>query len=195
MYEWHEKQYYGAAHGLVGILFMLLQCQSYLDAQDLQMLVKPTIDYLVSKRFPSGNFPSSHGSQSDKLIHWCHGSPGGIHLLLKSYKVFSDPEYLNMAKQCCDLIWQRGLLKKGNGLCHGIAGNAYAFLHLYQVTNDPKDLYRAKRFAEFIFNYGHMHGCQTTDRPFSLFEGLAGTIYFLHDLENPNEAKFPCFYV
>ena len=32
-----------------------------------------------------------------------------------------------------ELIWERGLLKKGNGLCHGTAGNGYAFIHLYQV--------------------------------------------------------------
>ena len=25
MYEWHEKKYLGAAHGLMGIIFMLLQ--------------------------------------------------------------------------------------------------------------------------------------------------------------------------
>jgi hypothetical protein len=25
MYQWHEKHYLGAAHGLIGILFMLLQ--------------------------------------------------------------------------------------------------------------------------------------------------------------------------
>ena len=34
-----------------------------------------------------------------------------------------------------ELIWERGLLKKGNGLCHGTAGNGYAFIHLYQVSS------------------------------------------------------------
>ena len=25
MYEWHEKKYFGAAHGLAGIFYMLMQ--------------------------------------------------------------------------------------------------------------------------------------------------------------------------
>ncbi len=33
-----------------------------------------------------------------------------------------------------EVIWSRGLLKKGWGLCHGTAGNGYAFIHLYQIT-------------------------------------------------------------
>jgi hypothetical protein len=33
-----------------------------------------------------------------------------------------------------DVVWERGLLKKGVGLCHGISGNAYLFLYLFRVT-------------------------------------------------------------
>lgn len=51
-----------------------------------------------------------------------------------------------------ELIWQRGLLKKGPGLCHGVAGNAYAFLLLYHLTSDHKWLQRAHAFATFMFD-------------------------------------------
>eukprot|EP00662_Eupelagonemidae_sp_cell21_P057865 gene57865-biopygen44113 len=27
-----------------------------------------------------------------------------------------------------DVVWERGVILKGNGLCHGIAGNGYTFL-------------------------------------------------------------------
>jgi hypothetical protein len=30
MFEWHEKKYLGAAHGMAGILYMLLQVSSNL---------------------------------------------------------------------------------------------------------------------------------------------------------------------
>ena len=30
MYEWHDKQYLGAAHGLAGILVMLLQAKQFI---------------------------------------------------------------------------------------------------------------------------------------------------------------------
>lgn len=81
---------------------------------------------------------------------------------------------------------------KGYGLCHGVAGNAYTFLKLYQITNDQRHLYRATKFAEWIEGYG-THGCRTADRPYSLFEGMAGTIYFLHDILDPIRSAFPAY--
>ena len=42
-------------------------------------------------------------------------------------------KYLVAARSGGELVWQRGLIKKGPGLCHGVAGNGYTFLHLYQV--------------------------------------------------------------
>ena len=120
---------------------------------------------------------------------------GAVHLFLEAAQAFSDKreEYTRVAEQCGEVIWQRGLLKKGYGICHGVAGNGYAFVHLYRSTGDLKHLFRAAKFAEFCFAYG-THGCRTPDRPLSLFEGLAGTVYFLSDLLRPTEAKFPAFY-
>ena len=196
MYEWHEKKYFGAAHGLVGILFILLQAgEKYLSKEVLMNIVKPSLDYLKDKMFKSGNLPSSHNNENDKLIHWCHGAPGSIHLFLKAYQIFQSQEYLEIAIKSGEVIWQRGLLKKGYGLCHGIAGNAYGFLALYQTTNDIRHLRRAKGFCQFIFDYGN-HDCRNPDRPYSLFEGMSGTVYFLDDMEKgTKEAKFPGFYV
>lgn len=45
--------------------------------------------------------------------------------------------------ECSDVIWQRGLLRKGYGICHGTSGNGYSFLSLYHLTQDKKYLYRA----------------------------------------------------
>lgn len=196
MYEWHEKQYYGAAHGLVGILFMLLQAgDKYLSSDVLENLVRPSVDYLKSSMFPSGNLPSSRGSEQDKLIHWCHGAPGVVHLFLMAHQVYKSQAYLEAAKRCGDVIWRRGMLKKGYGLCHGTCGNAYAFVALYQSTNDDTYLKKARVFTQFVLEFGK-HGCRTPDRPYSLFEGMCGTIHFLDDMQrNPEEAKFPCFYV
>lgn len=56
-----------------------------------------------------------------------------IHKILL-FKVFKNERYLNTAVQCGEVIWQRGLLKKGCGICHGVAGNAYSFLSLFQLT-------------------------------------------------------------
>lgn len=58
-------------------------------------------------------------------------------------QVFKEEKYLRDAVECSDVIWQRGLLRKGYGICHGTAGNGYSFLSLYHLTQDKKYLYRA----------------------------------------------------
>lgn len=50
-------------------------------------LVKPSVDYVRHKKFKSGNYPSSLSNETDRLVHWCHGAPGVIHMLIQSYKV------------------------------------------------------------------------------------------------------------
>lgn len=83
-------------------------------------------------------------------------------------------------------------LTLGYGLCHGTAGNGYAFLRLYQLTGDPKQVYRAVKFGEWCAQYGS-HGCRTPDTPFSLFEGMAGTVYYMSDLLDPTRSRFPAY--
>ena len=96
MYEWNKNKYYGAAHGLVGILFVLLQAgEKYFIEDAMKNNVKGSIDYLRSKLYPSGNVPQSHSSNSDKLVRWCHGAPGAIHLfILASHSVKFGHFYL-----------------------------------------------------------------------------------------------------
>lgn len=115
--------------------------------------------------------------------------------------------------KCGDLVWSKGLLKKGpgdytfaylichsilihsvvyyTGICHGIAGNGYVFLLLYRLTGDKKHLYRANKFGEFLFSNECIQGSRTPDNPYSLYEGLAGTVCYLADLTQPDKAHFP----
>lgn len=192
LYEWHKKQYVGAAHGMAGIYYLLLQPGANVSPEVLSQLVRPSIDYIRHKRFRSGNFPSSLSNESDRLVHWCHGAPGVIHMLLLAHQVFQEDRYLREAGDCAEVIWQRGLLRKGYGICHGTAGNAYAFLALYKLTQEKKHLYRSCKFAEWCLDYG-THGCRIPDRPYSLFEGMAGTILYLSELVDPQAARFPAF--
>uniref|UniRef100_A0A5S6QGE0 LanC-like protein 2 n=1 Tax=Trichuris muris TaxID=70415 RepID=A0A5S6QGE0_TRIMR len=194
MYAWHDSYYLGAAHGLAGIFFILMRTPAFSTNERMKELVKLSIDYLMTLRYPSGNYPSSiRVNGSDKLVHWCHGAPGFIHMFIQAFKIYGQQEYLDEAISCAEVIWTRGLLYKGYGLCHGVAGNGYAFLMMYKLTMNVKYLHRALKFAEFIFDYGK-HGCRIADRPYSLFEGLAGTIYYLVDLLHPLDAEFPAFY-
>lgn len=193
MYEWHGKKYWGAAHGLAGIMHVLMHTELKPDEQDD---VRNTLQYMIKNRFPSGNYPSSEGNESDRLVHWCHGAPGVALTLTKAYEVFHDDHFKQSAAEAAEVVWNRGLLKRV-GICHGISGNAYVFLSLYRLTGNVEYLYRAKAFACFLVEKGDkliaegaMHG---GDRPFSLFEGKAGMAYLLLDMVHPSESRFPAY--
>lgn len=85
MYEWHGKRYWGAAHGLAGILHVLMECE--LTSDELED-VKGTLRYMIKNRYASGNYPASEDDKKrDVLVHWCHGAPGIALTLTKAAEV------------------------------------------------------------------------------------------------------------
>lgn len=192
VYEWHGKNYYGAAHGVAGILYLLLLAGNVVTDAERKNLIQPTLDNLLECRFSSGNLPSSLGSDSDRLVQWCHGAPGFVNLLSLAYKEFGDPRYQKAALDCGEVVWERGITKKGYSICHGVSGNAYTFLELFQMTKDVKHLHRAACFADWCLSRPKYQE-HAPDRPYSLFEGMAGVAYFLTDIQDPENASFPAY--
>ncbi|KAB1210006.1 LanC-like protein GCL2 [Morella rubra] len=194
MFEWYGERYWGAAHGMAGIMHVLMDMDLKLDEVED---VKGTLRYMINNRLPSGNYlVSEEDRKRDDLVHWCHGAPGVALTLVKAAKVFGSDEFLKAAADAAEVVWNRGLLKRV-GICHGISGNAYVFLSLYQLTGNVEYLYRAKAFACFLLNRAHklisegeMHG---GDNPYSLFEGIGGMAYLLLDMIDPSQAKFPAY--
>ncbi|GAU34518.1 hypothetical protein TSUD_393920 [Trifolium subterraneum] len=194
MFEWYGEKYWGAAHGLAGIMHVLMDME--LKPDEL-VDVRETPKHMIRNCFRSGNYPvSEEDKKRDALVHWCHGAPGVALTLVKAAKVFGDKEFLDAAIEAGEVVWSRGLLKRV-GICHGISGNAYVFLSLYQLTGNEKYLYRAKAFACFLLDRAHnvisrgeMHG---GDRPYSLFEGVGGMAYFFLDMVDPSQSKFPAY--
>lgn len=190
MWQWHGE-YLGAAHGVSGILQALLSHYDLLDEGE-RVDVRRTLDWLVSIQTEDGNFPSSvkhigsfhiltqwsfllisrvgsSGENRHELVHWCHGAGGVIFLLVTAALVFkhrSQPDYdryTQAARRCGDLIWQRGVLRKGPGICHGVAGGGYAFLALYRLTREERYLQWARLFAAVMmdpqFEVSLLGGC------------------------------------
>ena len=58
MYEWHKKTYLAGAHGVAGILAVLLQVPNLLQDETIKRDIKGTIDYIIGLKFPSHNFPT-----------------------------------------------------------------------------------------------------------------------------------------
>jgi len=113
-------------------------------------------------------------------------------MFAKAYLVFKDDRYLQACLIAGELTWHQGLLRKGPGICHGVAGSGYVFLLLYRLTGDQRHLHRALQFAEFMQS-SEFTKAKTPDSPYSLYEGLAGTVCFLTDLMQPDRAEFPFF--
>lgn len=70
---------------------------------------------------------------------------GVAYLFAKAYLTNKKPQYLDTCIRSGEVVWQKGLLKKGPGICHGVAGSAYVFLLLYRLTGNSKYIYRAQR--------------------------------------------------
>lgn len=176
--------------------------------------VKGSIDKFLTLQDPHGMFPTRWNTREKKLVHWCHGknilrlvriyifflilficifigAPGAIYLFAKAYLVFGEEKYLKACQRCAEGIWNSGLLCKGPSICHGIAGNGYAFLLMYRLTKEPKYMYRAKKFMRFLTEQEFLDDARTPDRPYSLFEGISGTVCFLIDLLDVENAAFP----
>ena len=96
MYSYYDTEYLGAAHGLCAILQMLLSVPGYFDQCSSQLEIKNSVDFLLEMQTNSGNFPCAMDEappyrqrpESGDLVHWCHGAPGMVYLLVKAYLVF-----------------------------------------------------------------------------------------------------------
>ncbi|KAL8476225.1 hypothetical protein ACS0TY_028764 [Phlomoides rotata] len=199
MYRWHGTRYWGTAHGLAGILHVLLHFP--LSGDDVED-VKSTLRYMMSNRFPhSGNYPVSEGNPRDKLVQWSHGAGGIALTLCKASEVFgNDREFRDAAIEAGEVVWNNGLGKKV-GLADGIAGNAYAFLSLFRLTGETIYEERAKAFASYLYHNASWNrmteGCPAAEieHVYSLFEGLAGAACLWFDLLAPQESRFPGYEV
>ncbi|CAG8636210.1 9975_t:CDS:2 [Dentiscutata heterogama] len=188
MWSWHNAEYIGAIHGVAGIISIILQCgelaHPYLDE------LFQTTEWLAGLVQSNENYPARIQSTHDDLIQFCHGAPGIIVSFLKIYSLYPthilSKNILSNVIAKTDLVWERGILKKGvTGLCHNTLGNAYAFLLTYLVTRDEVQLKRALAFGLYGGEWEvrtHKGEARVPDHPWSLFEGLGGGIIYWSDL-------------
>ncbi|KRW99988.1 hypothetical protein PPERSA_05491 [Pseudocohnilembus persalinus] len=103
-------EYLGAAHGTLGIIYMLLKGyqinQQLIDNKEAQFSrvlkekIKETVNFILEFQNEEGNFPPSSKFQpqnENSLVQFCHGAPGAISALLECFKVYQKNEYLQAA--------------------------------------------------------------------------------------------------
>eukprot|EP01013_Petalomonas_cantuscygni_P037992 TRINITY_DN68966_c0_g1_i1.p1 TRINITY_DN68966_c0_g1~~TRINITY_DN68966_c0_g1_i1.p1 ORF type:complete len:435 (+),score=63.59 TRINITY_DN68966_c0_g1_i1:56-1360(+) len=155
-----------------------------------------------------GNWPAAFGDATASLVHFCHGAPGAVLLFGRAHEVLgsnavlfrdtpSEVTCLDTALAAADVVLAFGRLRKGPGSCHGVGGNGHVLASL--AAKMPADDRRARTlwdaaggFGAFLFEREFRDGAHTPDAPWSLFEGWAGALVFLHDLARRRVA-FPVF--
>lgn len=206
-----EDIYLGAAHGIMGNLYVLTECLIMYESQlsknkefkECVKLIENSFDYILKLQFESGNFPSALGKDIDNKLHFCHGACGAILVYIKAYTYFKKKEYMNSLLKAVDDIWERGIILKGNCICHGILGTSYALYAFYKFTKDKsyhvKSLYISlcaiddeiqKAVLKQPDKQRKIPGI--SDSPYSLMEGNAGTFSLFCDLISGN-VIFPGF--
>lgn len=106
MFQWHDKHYLGAIHGLAGIVTVLLQAHQLLgDAawpapQHLAAL-RGAAHALARSRLPSGNLPSSLGNDSDR---WAGRVQAFAHCT--SRYMHGGPSLLSSCALMCTVVWR-----------------------------------------------------------------------------------------
>ncbi|KAH6904189.1 lanthionine synthetase C-like protein [Coprinopsis sp. MPI-PUGE-AT-0042] len=197
MWMWYGKRYLGGAHGVVGILQMMLSCPAHLIQSHIGDIMS-TIEWLSRLQTGEGNWPSKaprgRRSVDAELIQWCHGAPGVLILLATVLRLGSENDSATLQlsdglresftvalKNGANLVYEKGLLRKGVGLCHGVSGSVYALLAVSGVLDNPGQsetyfkravhLAHLGTFADEFVKKGEM---SVPDRPMSLYEGLAG---------------------
>ena len=201
------KFYLGAAHGLIGAIYMLLSTIKFfplLFSQEIPLNSKNTkisqlllesIKYIQSLQIKStGNFPSDvEGEDSGDCVHFCHGCIGAIHLFLLAEEFYPNNNFKETAKLSNKSLWERGLLYKGNGVCHGMSGVIYGLIKLYKETKEELYLKEAigicfgtfdEKVQKLVREYKDPQRlCKgIPDTPYSLMEGEGGCLVMYYDL-------------
>ena len=201
------KFYLGAAHGLIGALYMLLSTIKFfpellkkeliLDDKKstIKKLIFDNLKYIQSLQIKeTGNFPSDvQGHDSGEKVHFCHGCIGSIYLFLLAEEFFPNNGFKETSFLCNKCLWERGLLYKGNGLCHGMSGIVYALIKLYKYSKNELYLKEAVGICYGTFDYDiqelvknfvdPQRKCKgIPDTPYSLMEGEGGCLVMYYDL-------------
>eukprot|EP00340_Litonotus_pictus_P002428 CAMPEP_0170517608 /NCGR_PEP_ID=MMETSP0209-20121228/3540_1 /TAXON_ID=665100 ORGANISM="Litonotus pictus, Strain P1" /NCGR_SAMPLE_ID=MMETSP0209 /ASSEMBLY_ACC=CAM_ASM_000301 /LENGTH=457 /DNA_ID=CAMNT_0010802897 /DNA_START=21 /DNA_END=1397 /DNA_ORIENTATION=+ len=203
--------YLGAAHGILGNLYVLVECiimyegilNRFKEYATCKKLIEDSLDHILTLQFPSGNFPSALGKDKDNKLHFCHGATGALYVYMKAYQCFKKKEYLVAVHGAANDIWERGIVLKGNSICHGILGSSYALHSMYKLTSDKSWL--VKSYAMALFGLDEkvieavskqndkqrkVQGMQ--DSPYSLMDGNGGQLSLYSDLVS-GSVVFPGF--
>jgi hypothetical protein len=184
---WSDNHLLGMAHGRAGNYYALLR---WADETGYPL---PEWVHKGLRRFARSGIPRERGiswpideRKKDRFMNsWCNGAPGLILLWSIAYKIYGETQFFKSAMAAGEYCIHESKYVYGH-LCCGAAGAGYAMICLNRMDPDGPWLGHALRYGEQAYE-----GMMVIHWRLSLFQGLAGVICFLLDLENPVEARFP----
>lgn len=149
--------------------------------EHVQKLVKPSVDQVCRLKLPSGNYPPCIGDDRDLLVHWCHGSPGVIYMLLQAHRVrmgcsFTESQchlVVNNSHFLCwshpnAFSWFQILFQSVKSV---IFFSLLCFIFLPQIFGVPQYLDNALQCGEVVWRFGLLQ------KGYGLCHGAAGNAY------------------
>ncbi|KAL3901638.1 MAG: hypothetical protein SGCHY_000461 [Lobulomycetales sp.] len=144
-----------------------------------------------------------------EMVGFTHGAAGVGLVLCHVARVLENagPDFaplvqkcIHHAKDCGQVVWERGLVRSGTGLSYGVTGNAYLFLALWKTTGETSYLHRAAEFMDMAANWSQFdnssgqESCSGESEPLDFFYGSAGMACFFADMAYPSKFEgFPLF--
>ena len=184
---WQDNLYLGMAHGRAGPYYALLRWAKETGWRPPNWLHQALLHYATLAT------PQEHGIRWGAHEHrpeahmnsWCNGAPGQIHLYSLAYDIYRDERFLITARESADYCLHEKMHSHGH-ICCGAAGAAYALLALDRI--DPGQSWRqhAFRYAETAYE-----GIAVARWRLSLYNGLAGVICLMLDMDDPDHAAQP----
>ncbi|PIL27270.1 hypothetical protein GSI_10417 [Ganoderma sinense ZZ0214-1] len=161
MWKWHGSRYLaGILHMIIHAPPQIIapHWDKVLRTVEWLLTIQDPLGNWPSKARPNMPLSSSGAATSpidaehadendDALVQWCHGAPGFLMFfsaLLRRSTLSSSicplPPQLRSTIVTAttrggELVYTRGLLRKGVGLCHGVGGNVYALLSVSDMLD------------------------------------------------------------
>lgn len=145
---------FGLAHGLTGILIILINAWPHMQNKDLvKNVVKEGVRFILHHKrdvdFSNEaytTFPFSIKHEASKIsapnrLAWCYGDLSEVLLFYRSHRLLGDSQLTSLA----DMIGTQTLLRKtskatlaeDSHFCHGTSGLAQFYKTLYLETGNP----------------------------------------------------------
>jgi lantibiotic modifying enzyme len=82
-------------------------------------------------------WPAALDGDTQRRVHWCHGSSGVGTFLIRLWAVTGEPRYRELAEAAAVAVY-RGRWYTRNAACHGLAGDAEYLLDVADHTGEPR---------------------------------------------------------